>query len=564
VQSEHDEQLFDYYCLSELVSVEVRRRPAPPFTHAATLPAVWSLSPSHRRPAAPIASPQVSTGEATPLGPARAYTASTPSPDGRFLLVAWLERPYSYTVPCGRFPKRVQLWDRAGACVRELAALPLADDIPIAFDSCRRGPRGIEWRDDKPAQVAWLETQDGGDPAVAVSPRDKVFVLDADAAGDPAAAPRCIAGTDMRCGGVAWGGADLALLYEAEWKTRRSRSWVFAPDDPAAEKSVLFDRNYEDSYSDPGSPMQRRTSQGTYVLAQVNGQRQLLLQGGGASPEGNRPFLDVLDLDTRETRRIWQSAPPHYETISSILSDLDDCPITLDALRVLSSRESVEEPPQYSIKTFTDGGAAVAERLLSAFPHPYPTLRGLSKQIIQYQRADGVDLNATLYLPPGYDLGRDGPLPALLWAYPREFKSKAAAGQLRKSPHTFASVGSSSPLLFLARGYAVLDGPGFPIVAEGEEEPNDTYVEQLVASARAAVDELGRLGVVDPKRIAVAGHSYGAFMSAGLLAHAPGLFACGIARSGAYNRTMTPFGFQSEERTIWQAPDIYLRMSPFM
>lgn len=530
LQGPYDEQLFEHYCQSQLVTVKV------------------------------------STGEVANLGPTRLYTATSASPDGRYLLVSWLERPYSYSLPCGRFPKRVQLWTREGELVREIAALPLAEDIPVAFDSCRQGPRGIEWRDDKPAEMSWMECQDGGDPAVAASPRDIVYVLDADAASDPATAPRAIAGTDMRCRGVSWGTAQFALLYEAEWKTRRSVTWVIAPDEPeGGSKTVLFDRMYEDAYSDPGSPASRRTQWGTYVLALVEGERKLLMQGSGASPEGNRPFLDLLDVDSKEARRIWQSQPPHYEYTSSILSDMDDSrPVSLDNLRVLASRESVTEPPQFYIKTFTAGGAQHSERCISAFPHPYPSLRHLQKDIIRYKRSDGLELNGTLYLPPGYDPARDGPLPTLLWAYPREYKNKEAAGQMRKSPCTFPGIGSTSPLLFLARKYAVLDGPGFPIVAEGEEEPNDTYVEQLTDCARAAVEELQRRGVADPSRIAVGGHSYGAFMTANLLAHAGDLFACGIARSGAFNRTLTPFGFQAEERTLWQAPETYSKMSPFM
>jgi dipeptidyl aminopeptidase/acylaminoacyl peptidase len=527
LQGPYDEHLFDYYCQSQLVTVKV------------------------------------STGEVKHIGPTRLYTATSASPDGRYLLVSWLERPYSYSLPCGRFPKRVQLWTREGEFVREIAALPLAEDIPVAFDSCRKGPRGIEWRDDKPAEMSWMECQDGGDPAVQVSPRDVVYCLDADAAA-AGAEPRSIAGTDFRCRGVSWGTGSFALLYEAEWKTRRSITTIIAPDEPDTPKKVLFDRMYEDAYTDPGSPASRRTEWGTYVLALVDGERKLLMQGSGASPEGNRPFLDLLEVDSKETKRIWQSEPPFYEYTSSILSDLDTSkPISLDNLRILACRESVTEPPQFYIKTFTKGGAEHTERCLSHFPHPYPTLKGLQKEIIKYKRADGLELNGTLYLPPGYDVERDGPLPTLLYAYPREYKNKEAAGQLRKSPCTFPGIGSSSPLLFLARKYAVLDGPGFPIVAEGDEEPNDTYVEQLTACAQAAVDELQRRGISDPSRIAVAGHSYGAFMTANLLAHAGHLFACGIARSGAYNRTLTPFGFQAEERTYWQAAETYQTMSPF-
>jgi len=93
-------------------------------------------------------------------------------------------------------------------------------------------------------------------------------------------------------------------------------------------------------------------------------------------------------------------------------------------------------------------------------------------------------------------------------------------------------------------------------------EPNDTFVEQLVSSAEAAVNAVVERGVVDPEKIAVGGHSYGGFMTAHLLAHTK-LFKAGLARSGAYNRTLTPFGFQGEERTFWEATPTYIRLSPF-
>lgn len=535
LRSQYDEQLFEHYCSSELVTIDV------------VSGACSTLSGSGKR----------------------IFTGTAPSPDGRYLLASWLERPFSYAVPCGRFPKVVQLWTRTGEFVKEIASLPLAEDIPIAFNACRRGPRSIGWRDDKPAELSWIEAQDGGDPSVKVSPRDVVYCLDADEA-TTAAPKRIIAQTDLRCGGVAWGDGELALLYESEWKTRRSITWIFSPDvkDPVSSQRILFDRNYEDSYTDPGSPASRRTERGTYVLAQVAGpgnSKRLLMQGSGASPEGNRPFLDILDLDTKESKRIWQSSPPFLEGTSSILSDLEQGPIKLDGLKMLATRESTQDPPQFYIKSFKGEDAEDSEeRKISSFPHPYPTLRDLQKEIIKYKRADGVDLNGTLFLPPKYNPEKEGPLPCLLWAYPREYKSKEAAGQLRKSPHSFSGIGSTSPLLWLARRYAILDGPGFPILGEGEEEPNDTFLEQLTSSAAAAVEELVQRGVAERGRIAVGGHSYGAFMAANLLAHAPELFACGIARSGAFNRTLTPFGFQAEERSLWQAPETYMTMSPFM
>lgn len=528
LKDDHDDQMFEHYCTSELLLIDVAQ------------------------------------GTATTIGPPRLYTEIDPSPDGRYLLVSFLERPYSRSVPCGRFPRREQLWRRDGSLVSELAALPLAEDIPIAFNSCRKGPRGISWRPDKPAELSWIECQDEGDPAKEVSPRDIVYMMPADEAGSKSA-PRVLATTDLRCGGVAWCDDDLAIVYESWWKTRRSRQLLVKPGAPEEGLKVLFDRNYEDAYTDPGSPLTRRTSDGTYILAKIDGKRQLLMQGQGASPEGNRPFLDLLDLDSGASRRIWQSSAPYYEVPGSLMCDNNnDEPISLEGLSLLLSRETVQDPPQTFIKTFTQDASQSTERQVTNYPHPYPQLRELQKEVIRYSREDGVFMTATLYLPPGYDKERDGPLPCLLWAYPREYKSKEAAGQMRRSPHTFASIGSSSPTLWVARGYAVLDGPSFPIVAEGDAEPNDTYVQQLTDSARAAITEVVRRGVVDPSKVTVGGHSYGAFMAANLLLHAPDLFAAGVACSGAYNRTLTPFGFQSEERTLWQAPDTYMKMSPFM
>jgi dipeptidyl aminopeptidase/acylaminoacyl peptidase len=527
LKNAHDEELFSHYCTSSLVKVDI------------------------------------TSGDVTAFGDAdRVYTAVSCSPSGDYVLISWLQKPWSYAVPCGRFPKVVQVWDKNGRFVKEIANLPLALHIPLAFDSCRSGPRSIGWRDDAPHTVTWAECQDGGDPNVSASPRDVVYMMDF-ADGGSQDAPSVIGSTNMRYGGIVWCDDSMALMFESEWKTRTSKTWIIAPDG-SKEPELLFDLNYEDSYNDPGAPILRRNKDGSYIIAEVGKKRQILLSGGGASPEGSKPFLDLFDLETREKRRIWQSTPPFYESMSTILSDTCDGVIPLDKLQMLARKETEDTPPQFSIASFDADGKLVEDKQISEFPHPYPGLVGMKKEILQYEREDGVKLNATFYLPPNYEFSRDGKLPCLLWAYPREFKSKDTAGQLRKSPHQFVSVGSTSPLMMLTQGYAVLDGPSFPIFAEGDDEPNDTYVEQLTSSARAAVEALEKTGVIDVQRIAVGGHSYGAFMAAGLLAHAPDLFRCGIARSGAYNRTMTPFGFQAEERTLWQAKETYQKMSPFM
>ena len=514
----------------------------------------------------------------------RIYTRMDPSPDGHYTIVEYLEPPFSYLVPAGRFPKRVELWRTAdGSLVRTIAALPLAESIPIVNDSCRTGPRTVSWRSDAPATLVWAEAQDGGDPRVDVPFRDIVYCQHA-AADTPAELLR----TQWRFSGIAWGDNHLALAYESQYKTRSVRTWAFAPaarvdapsGTPPPALRLFNERNYEDAYNDPGSPATRRLDDGSYVLAivepavragltptgEVPG-RKLLFQGTGACPEGYRPFMDVVDVDTGSNgTRLFQCSGQQLEYPSSIVSDAHGAPITLDSMRILCTRETPTDVAQYLVLSFDGRQPAVrpAEVQISAFPHPHPQLVAPPKEIIKYKRADGVDLSATLYTPPGWRQGVDPPLPCLFWAYPREFKTKEAAGQLRDSPHKFTSIGALSPLVWLARGYAVLDGPTLPIIADGDGEPNDTYVEQLVAGAQAAVDEVVRLGVADPKRIAVGGRSYGAFMTANLLAHCGHLFACGVAQAGAYNRTLTPFGFQAEERTLWQAPDIYAKMSPFM
>ncbi|OVA16766.1 Peptidase S9 [Macleaya cordata] len=526
LKDEYDEDLFDYYATSQLLLASL-------------------------------------DGTVKAIGPPAVYTSLDPSPDEKYLLISSIHRPYSFIVPCGRFPKKVDIWTTDGKFVRELCDLPLAEDIPIAFNSVRKGRRSINWRADKPSTLYWVETQDGGDAKVEVSPRDIVYTQPADALDGEQA--EVLHKLDLRYGGISWCDDSLALVYESWYKTRRTRTWVISPGSKDVSPRILFDRSSEDVYSDPGSPMLRRTPAGTYVIAKIKKEKDaepcILLNGSGATPEGNIPFLDLFDINTGSKERIWESnKEKYYETVVALMSDQNEGDLYLDQLKILTSKESKTENTQYYLQSWPDKKVCQ----ITNFPHPYPQLASLQKEMIRYQRKDGVQLTATLYLPPGYDPSKDGPLPCLVWSYPGEFKSKDAAGQVRGSPNEFAGIGPTSALLWLARRFAILSGPTIPIIGEGDEEANDRYVEQLVASAEAAVEEVIRRGVAHPNKIAVGGHSYGAFMTANLLAHAPHLFCCGVARSGAYNRTLTPFGFQNEDRTLWEATSTYVEMSPFM
>lgn len=483
-------------------------------------------------------------GAPTAVGDPGIISDFAPSPSGEYLLVERIHRPYSYVVPHHRFPSEVRIVTPDGAEVARLADLPLAEDVPVVFDAVPAGPRGFQWRADAPHQVAWVEALDGGDPRVPAERRDRLLTLEAPFA----SAPAPLMELEHRFAGIQWGRDDYALVYSRWWSTRTERRHAVSPGMPEVQPRLVVERSFQDRYGDPGTPVMTRTRRGGSTLLFSPDGNSVYLAGEGASPRGDYPFLDTMDLETGRTERLWRSEDPFYEEVAAM--------IDADGPRFLTRRESAAEPPNFHLLDLRDG-ASIA---LTDFADPAPELAGIGRRIITYDRPDGVELSATLYTPPGYDGARDGPLPLLMWAYPREFLSAADAGQVDDSPNRFSRPTGASHLFLLTQGYAILDGPAMPIV--GETEPNDSYVEQLVSSAEAAVEAVVGMGVADRGRIAVGGHSYGAFMTANLLAHTE-LFRAGIARSGAYNRTLTPFGFQQEQRTYWEAAETYHRMSPF-
>ncbi len=492
-------------------------------------------------------------GNTKPIGKPEIFTELSVAPNGKYLLTSSIERPYSYSVPSSKFPKRIEIRDLAGNVVHTLAKRPLEEGLPPGNDAVSTGPRSLSWRADAPATIVWAEAQDGGDPRKTAAVRDIVYAL----AAPFNATPTTLAKLETRYQGILWGRGDLALLSEGWYKTRNEKQWRIAPDDTSRPPELIHSISVEDQYNNPGEPVTHADGSGYRRLVILNDAKQagdsVLLEGEGASPEGKRPFLDRFNLQSKQKERLFQSAAPYFEDVISVLNDT--------GTRLLTRRETPTERPNYYVRDLSKVADSQLT-VLTRFPHPLPQLKDIQKQNLRYRRADGVELNATLYLPPKYDAKRDGPLPLLMWAYPHEFKSASAAGQVTDSPYQFNSVGPTSAKAFVAMGYAVLDDPSMPIVGEGEKEPNDTYLPQLVASAEAAVEEVVRLGVAQRHQIAIGGHSYGAFMTGNLLAHTR-LFRAGIARSGAYNRTLTPFGFQSEDRLFWQAKETYQAMSPF-
>lgn len=474
-------------------------------------------------------------------------TDISPSPDGKYFMITMINRPFSYIVPYNSFPSVTQIWDLKGNNVKTLIVEPLIENRPRGYDIVLPGPRGYNWRSDKPSTVYWVEALDEGDYKKEMQFHDQVYMLQAPFTGDLL---KFIA-TEMRFGGITWGKDDFALISEGSSKTRMRVTSSFSPADPQKTKKKIQEFNTDDGYGNPGRFMTEPNVYGRGVLLFADKGKSLFLSGDGASTEGDRPFIDKYDVATGEKTRLWRSEAPYYETLVSLID------ITKGLL--LTNRQSVTDVPNLFIRSLKNGKLTQVTK----FENPYPQLAGVTKELVKYKRKDSIDLSFILYLPAGYDRKKDGPLPSLLWAYPREFNDAAAAGQVSGSPFTFTRISPASALVYVTQGYAVLMDAAFPIVGVSGSEPNDTFIDQLVADAEAAINKAVEMGVTDPKRVAVSGHSYGAFMTANLLANTR-LFAAGIAESGAYNRTLTPFGFQNERRNYWDAPGIYNGMSPFM
>ena len=473
------------------------------------------------------------------------YGSISFSPDGAYVMVNTIEKPFSYLVPYYRFPSTTTIYTKDASKVETVLEVPLIEDLPKGFMATRTGRRSMNWRGDMPSTLVFVEALDGGDPETEVESRDEVFQLDAPFNGTPVSLLKTL----NRYSNIQWGDDQTAIAVDRWWNTRNTKTYIFNPSDAGQEVVVLHDRNYQDQYSNPGRFVTERNEWGSYVLTLKGSQAYLI--GSGYSKEGQFPFLDQLDLKNGKTKRLYQS---EYTDRLESLSQYDAA-----KNRLLVRIESPSDYPNYYFRNLKKSKL----EQITYFENPFKSLQDVHKEVITYKRDDGLELSGTLYLPVGYDLDKKEKAPMILWAYPREYKDKSSAGQTTANPNRFTHPYYGSAIYWVAKGYVVLDGAAFPIVGEGDEEPNDSFREQLVANAKAAIDAVNQLGYIDRNKVAVGGHSYGAFMVANLLSHCD-LFAAGIARSGAYNRTLTPFGFQSEERNYWEAPEVYYTMSPFM
>ncbi len=535
----HDEDLFDYYATVQITLIHADRGRTPAFA--------W-----HDTKQGPV---RASITTDSNVGKPAIFARVEPSPDGQHILVSRIHRPYSYLSPESEFPREVEVWDLKGKLEYKVASQPLAEHVPT--EGVLTGPRNFDWVATQPATLLWAEALDGGDPKNKAAYRDHLLLLSAPFKDQPKELIKleqryAPGGGGFGGGGfggrsgVTWGENGIGLVRDYDRDRRWIRTFLIDINQPGQAPKLIWERSIRDRYKDPGAPIMRTLANGKRVMRQQGD--TIFLEAAGASQRGEFPFLDRYDLKTGKSERIFQCADGSYEAPVTLLSD--------DGSRFLTRYESPTDPPNI----FARGAGNTEKRALTNFPDPVPQLRGITKQLVTYKRADGVQLSFTLYLPPNYKQGDR--LPTIVWAYPLEFNDAGTAGQVTGSPYRFTTIGGISHLFLVTQGYAVLDNATMPVIGD-PETMNNTYVEQIVASAKAAIDKAAEMGVTDPNRVGVGGHSYGAFMTANLLAHSD-LFRAGVARSGAYNRTLTPFGFQSERRTIWEAPEMYIKVSPFM
>jgi dipeptidyl aminopeptidase/acylaminoacyl peptidase len=513
LKTAHDDVLFEYYFTSQLTAINT------------------------------------ATGAKSAIGKPAIFTGVTPAPGGQFLLATTIKKPFSHTVTMTGFPQNVEIWTRTGDVAKRIADQPSREGTTLT--GVEPGPRAYRWRADQPATLLWVEALDGGDLKNKVPFRDKVLSLAAPFSGQPVE----IAKTEWRYGGINYTDSGIALLSENDRATRRTRSWIM---EPGAAPKKVWERKQDAAYDDPGTPVTRRDTGAAFAGGGggrggagggsiIQNGDYIYVAGVGASKDGDRPFLDKLNVKTLQTERIFRSSA---ESLESFVAPLND-----EMTRFLTRYETQKDAPNYYARNV----GADAKQAVTQFKDPQPQVRDILRQYVTYKRNDGVTLSGTLYLPPGYKQGTK--VPVIMWAYPREFGDADSASQVSGSPNSFTTIRGGSHMFLLLSGYAIFDNPTMPIIGPGETA-NDTYVEQLIASAQAAVDKVVEMGVADRDRIGVGGHSYGGFMTANLLAHSR-LFRAGFAESGAYNRSLTPWGFQSERRSFWEAPDIYTKMSPF-
>ncbi|MBR0499872.1 MAG: S9 family peptidase [Bacteroidales bacterium] len=523
-------------------------------------------------------------------GPA-IYRSIDPSPDGNYLMVVTEHHPYSYVEAHYSFPsKQFIMRVSDGSMVRMLRDGTIKEkkepqDGPDAKkEAPKPRPAGFSWRPDMPATLTWTESEGAGPmggPMGMMGPRpdddpaskdtlkekdrpEKTFtdkVYQCGAPFDFENVKELVLAPEYRLGRITWGDGKLALYEESSAKQKFRRMMTFVPCDTNAPHKVIYTQSTEvdtlGNFPAYGRPYTVRNAFGRSVLWTDAKHSMLYLTGTDRrDAEGfAHSFIDRYTFKDGKTAPVWFSSGDCKETLTAITD------FTPKNFQFIGRREAFGVVPDYYMFDMRKKSS----RQITHIEDPVAGFhKAVTDQYVTYTRKDGLKCFAHLYLPAGYDKERDGRLPVFMWTYPYEFKCAAESEKARPEKHKYTKPSYGSAMIWATQGYAVLDEFTMAIVAADKDSlPNDRFLEELVMSAEAAVDFVcDSIGVGDRDRIGVGGHSYGGFMTANLLAHTR-LFRAGVARSGAYNRSLTPFGFQSERRNYWRARTVYDEMSPF-
>jgi dipeptidyl aminopeptidase/acylaminoacyl peptidase len=502
LKSPNDEILFDYYFTSQIAIVNLKSK------------------------------------KIKEIGPAGIYPSVEISPNNKLLLVTKINTPYSYTVPYYYFPQTTSIWNLKGKEVKHIMDRPLQDEIPIG--GTYAGQRYHHWLPIAEQTLVWYQAQDEGDPNQQVEYRDIIYKSDY-----PFKTSEVFFKTQHRASGYQCLSDKENIIYGDYDRDRLwSRQWLLNLADNSSK--LITDQSVNDKYGDRGS-LFTVWNKNKERLVQRNGDLIYYINNQGASPEGNRPFLASFNIKTLEFTKLFEADLDKYEQISSFADSNYES--------IIIGSQNIEQPRNYQLVNLLTG----QRRSLTNNQNPYPDYANLKKELVNYKRSDGIDLSGILYLPHDYD-GKEK-LPLIIHAYPREYASAETAGQVSGSDKTFTWYYGDDIRYLAMNGYAVLYNASIPIVGD-PQVVNDTFLEQLLAGVSSAIDYLDEREIINPEKVGIIGHSYGAFMVANVLANSD-LCQVGVAKSGAYNRTLTPFGFQKERRTFWQAKDFYLQVSPF-
>lgn len=451
-------------------------------------------------------------------------TAAGVSPDSDFIYTSRISRPYPRQLPVSRFPQSLSIHSTASGEKIFEQAKASRDQVNV---SLAPGPRMPSWDPTRPASLLFVERQlEANDSAT-----DSLLEISAPFGG-PA---QNLAPGLRRVSAFAWSNKGNLFLTDSG---SGSRTWVSYQ---LRDKLIELARGGESDVV--GDPMQ---------ALRVNGESGAILETSGilhfkdetSLDTGAHPTLVAWTYATGKSDELWRSKDTEHAEVLAVLKH--------KKREYLIATESPSLPRHLVISR-----EGQRHGLTQPAP-PHPELFGMERRMMRYKRADGLPLSGMLSLPAGAQEGITTPL--VLWIYPRDFADSDQASKSKEYPQRYIDPKGASRFLLLNQGYALFDCP-MPIVGE-VTSGRDDFLSQLISNAEAAIDHLVSIGIADRDRIAVMGHSYGAFAVANLLAHSK-LFRTGIATSGAYNRTLTPFGFQRETRTFWQNTEAYVNMSPF-